>query len=565
MSRVPRSFAAFALTFALVALVATGASAEARRALIVGINDYREIPPLQKAVGDADALKATLESLGFTVDLVLNADRRELNRAVSSFQSSLQPGDTALIHFSGHGVEIDGQNYLLPADIPKPQSGQQDFIKSEAVSLGDLMQRIAASGASTRIFIVDACRDNPFASSGGRGLGGPRGLTLVDPPAGSFVLYSAGYQQSALDRLSDTDEEPTSVYTRVLTKRLLEPGVQLAVLAQEVRSDVEALAKSVGHVQRPAYYDELSGQFFFKQAAAEGPKPAPQQATPPPAPLPQLPSLNEREAFDAAKDIGSDAAWDAFLKRFPQGFYADMARAARDKLARASEPATPVPEPTPPAPLEPQSSDALQGDTELNTDRPGFDYRNFDLTAADANPCRAQCEAETQCLSWTYVAPGVQGVNARCWLKKAVPQQMANGCCISGVKRLGPPRVASIGNARGVASSYWSHNGSSLYLMAEGDRRRFYYETPRPGMAGQGVERGTLLFDGQKVGNNYQGTAYVFDRQCGKFPYAVSGAVTEGSPRIVLYGRAPEPDASCKIGGYRVDTLVFDYKSAGKP
>jgi uncharacterized caspase-like protein len=269
MSRVPRSFAAFALTFALVALVATGASAEARRALIVGINDYREIPPLQKAVGDADALKATLESLGFTVDLVLNADRRELNRAVSSFQSSLQPGDTALIHFSGHGVEIDGQNYLLPADIPKPQSGQQDFIKSEAVSLGDLMQRIAASGASTRIFIVDACRDNPFAASGGRGLGGTRGLTLVDPPAGSFVLYSAGYQQSALDRLSDTDEEPTSVYTRVLTKRLLEPGVQLAVLAQEVRSDVEALAKSVGHVQRPAYYDELSGQFFFKQAATQ--------------------------------------------------------------------------------------------------------------------------------------------------------------------------------------------------------------------------------------------------------------------------------------------------------
>jgi hypothetical protein len=93
MSRVPGSFAPFALTFALVALVATGVSAEARRALIVGINDYREIPPLQKAVGDANALKATLESLGFTVDLVLNADRRELNRAVSLFQSSLQPGD----------------------------------------------------------------------------------------------------------------------------------------------------------------------------------------------------------------------------------------------------------------------------------------------------------------------------------------------------------------------------------------------------------------------------------------------------------------------------------------
>jgi uncharacterized caspase-like protein len=227
MSRVPGSFAQFALTFALVALVATGVSAEARRALIVGINDYREIPPLQKAVGDANALKATLESLGFTVDLVLNADRRELNRAVSSFQSSLQPGDTALIHFSGHGVEIDGQNYLLPADIPKPQSGQQDFIKSEAVSLGDLMQRIAASGASTRIFIVDACRDNPFAVSGGRGLGGIRGLTLVDPPAGSFVLYSFGSSSVSLSRSSAAAEGP-----KPALQEATPPGVESLALIE---------------------------------------------------------------------------------------------------------------------------------------------------------------------------------------------------------------------------------------------------------------------------------------------------------------------------------------------
>lgn len=562
MSRVGRSFVLLALTVAFVALVATAASAEARRALIVGINDYREIPPLKKAVGDAEALKATLESLGFTVDLVLNADRRELNRAVSAFQSELQPGDTALIHFSGHGVEIDGQNYLLPADVPKPQSGQQDFIKSEAVSLGDLMQRVASSGATTRIFIVDACRDNPFAGTGARGLGGTRGLTKVDAPAGTFVLYSAGYQQSALDRLNDADQEPTSVYTRVLTRKLVEPGKQLAVLAQEVRSEVEELAKTAGHVQRPAYYDELSGKFFFKQAATENAEPGLQAATPPPA-LPP-PALNEREAFDAAKDIGTDAAWDAFLKRFPQGFYADMARAARDKLARASEPA-PAPEPAPPEPLTQQGNEILDPAMELNTDRPGFDYRNFDLTAADASLCRAQCEAEAPCLSWTYVAPGVQGPNARCWLKKAVPQQTANGCCISGIKRLGQPRVASIDNTRGGTASYWSHNGSSLYLTAEGDRRRFYYETPRPGLADQGVERGTLLFDGQKVDNNYQGTAYVFVRHCGKFPYAVSGAVAEGSKRVVMYGRAPQPDASCKIGGYRVDTLVFDYVSVGKP
>lgn len=443
MSKVRRSLALVVLTIALVSLAASAASAEARRALIVGINDYREIPPLQKAVGDANALKATLESLGFSVDLVVNADRRELNRAVSAFQGSLQPGDTALIHFSGHGVEIDGQNYLLPADIPKPQSGQQDFIKSEAVSLGDLMQRIASSGATTRIFIVDACRDNPFAAGGGRGFGGTRGLTRVDAPAGTFILYSAGYQQTALDRLGDNDQEPTSVYTRVLTKKLTEPGKQLADLAREVRSDVETLAKTAGHVQRPAYYDELSGQFFFRQAAGEEPSPSPQVSTPPPAPAPQRPSLNEGEAFAAAKDIGTEEAWDGFLRRFPEGFYADMARAARDKLARGSEPA-PAPEPArapePVAPVPPVPQAGLEADMEANTDRPGFDYRNFDLATADARLCRAQCEAEQRCLSWTYVAPGVQGPYARCWLKKAVPQAMTNGCCISGIKRLGQAR-----------------------------------------------------------------------------------------------------------------------------
>jgi hypothetical protein len=442
MTRIRQLFALLALTLVLASLAATAASAEARRALIVGINDYREIPPLQKAVGDANALKATLESLGFSVDLVVNADRRELNRAVSAFQGSLQPGDTALIHFSGHGVEIDGQNYLLPADIPKPQSGQQDFIKSEAVSLGDLMQRIASSGATTRIFIIDACRDNPFAGSGGRGLGGSRGLTRVDAPAGTFILYSAGYQQTALDRLGDNDREPTSVYTRVLTKKLTEPGKQLADLAREVRSDVETLAKTAGHVQRPAYYDELSGQFFFRQAAGEEPAPNPQVSTPPPAPAPQQSSLNESEAFAAAKDIGTGEAWDAFLRRFPEGFYADMARAARDKLVRGSEPArAPEPAPVPPVPLVPQHA-GLEGDMEANTDRPGFDYRNFDLAAADARLCRAQCEAEQRCLSWTYVAPGVQGTYARCWLKNAVPQATTNGCCISGIRRLGQVRRA---------------------------------------------------------------------------------------------------------------------------
>lgn len=268
MRPIFRSLALMTLVLAIAGAGTTPALAEGRRALIIGIDAYREITPLQKAVGDAEALKSTLEDLGFTVDLVLDADRRALNRAVSEFQSKLVSGDTALIHFSGHGVELDGQNYLLPADIPSPKSGQQDFIKAEAISLGDLMQRVASSGAATRIFIIDACRDNPFAQAGSRGVGGTRGLTRVEAPAGTFILYSSGYNQTALDRLNDADSEPTSVYTRVLTKKMTEPGKPLAELAREVRSDVEVLAKNAGHEQRPAYYDELSGQFSSSQRKA---------------------------------------------------------------------------------------------------------------------------------------------------------------------------------------------------------------------------------------------------------------------------------------------------------
>jgi uncharacterized caspase-like protein len=435
------SLALMMLGLAVAGAGTTPVLAEGRHALIVGIDAYREITPLRKAVGDAEALKSTLEDLGFTVDLVLDADRRALNRAVSEFQSKLVPGDTALIHFSGHGVELDGQNYLLPADIPSPKSGQQDFIKAEAISLGDLVQRVASSGAATRIFIIDACRDNPFAQAGSRGVGGTRGLTRVEAPAGTFILYSAGYNQTALDRLSDADSEPTSVYTRVLTRKMTEPGKPLAELAREVRSDVEVLAKSAGHEQRPAYYDELSGQFFFKQAKGDESSPLP-QATPAPSPLPQPPSLSERDAFDAAKAVGTEAAWEAFLRRFPSGFYADMALAARDKLARATPPATTAePAPAAPAPVspEPPSGAALDAGMELNTDRPGLDYRSFEVRA-DPRICRAQCEAEQPCLAWTYVAPGIQGTYARCWLKTAVPQVRPSGCCISGLKLPGQAR-----------------------------------------------------------------------------------------------------------------------------
>ena len=142
-------------------------------------------------------MKARLEQFGFEVDLLIDADRRRLNVAVSAFTSKLQPGDVSLIHYSGHGVTLDGENFLLPIDVPAPGSADKELLKAEAIGLTSLIERIKGAGARTQIFIIDACRDNPYAQAGTRSVGMTRGLARIDAPKG-FIMYSAGYGQTAL-------------------------------------------------------------------------------------------------------------------------------------------------------------------------------------------------------------------------------------------------------------------------------------------------------------------------------------------------------------------------------
>ena len=245
------------ILLAAMALAAAPAQG-ARVALVVGINDYQSIPPLEKAVGDAEAMSAKLRTLGFGVTTLVNPDRRSFNRAISTFSNALAPGDIAFFHFSGHGVEVDGNNLLLPSDIPLPTRDGQDFLIGEAIDLSSLMDRVANGEPAIRIFVIDACRDNPFDLKGVRGLGGPGGLGPVVPSRGSFILYSAGYAQTALDRLGPDDNNPTSVYTRVLLQKLGTPGASISQIARDVRTEVATLARAAGHDQFPAYYDELT-------------------------------------------------------------------------------------------------------------------------------------------------------------------------------------------------------------------------------------------------------------------------------------------------------------------
>jgi Caspase domain/Bacterial SH3 domain len=322
---------------ALLPLLSAPVWAEKRLALVIGNNDYAEIPKLEKAVGDAEAIGRTLSGLGYQVTTALNLDRRKLNQALSKLYASIEPGDTVLVHYSGHGVQIENDNYLLPTDVPAPDDGNVELLKSESIRLLTLVDTLGEKGAGARILIIDACRDNPFAAGGKRSIGGTRGLANVATDKGTFIMYSAGAGQSALDRLGDSDPETTSVYTRVLLSRLANPSVKLRDLAASVRDEVEKMGKSVGHEQRPAYYDDLPADFALSASGAAV-QPEPAVYVPPKVVAPETPkpTLTEDNAYKMAEGINTIDGWNVFLNQYPDGSYTPYAKAAREKLVGAA-------------------------------------------------------------------------------------------------------------------------------------------------------------------------------------------------------------------------------------
>ena len=335
----------FFATLILVTAFAMPAEAARKLALVIGINNYKEVPKLEKAVGDAKAIAESLGGLGFQVTTALDLDRRNLNLALSKLYASIEPGDTVLVHYSGHGVQIENDNYLLPADVPAPEDGNAELLKSESLRLLTLVDTITQKGAGATILIIDACRNNPFATGGKRAIGGTRGLANVATAKGTFIMYSAGAGQTALDRLNDADGTATSVYTRVLLARLAAPGMKLRDLAASVRDDVEQLGKSVGHDQRPAYYDDLSADFSLSPATSQPAVQQPAVYVPPKIVAPPVTekdsSEEARKAWEAIKDQNTPALFEMVARRFPGTLYGELAatraQELRDSASRSAK------------------------------------------------------------------------------------------------------------------------------------------------------------------------------------------------------------------------------------
>jgi hypothetical protein len=208
--------AALALSLAaMMSAFAAPAHAEKRVALVIGNNDYKNVPKLQKAVNDARTMGDTLKRLGFSVMVAENQTRQAFSETLLAFDKAVGPGDTAFFFYAGHGFEIAGQNFLLPTDVPAATEGQEELVRDASVLADRVIERLQNKKVRTAILVFDACRNNPFERAGTRAVAGGGGLApLTQLPEGVFSVFSAGPRQTALDRLSDSDNNPNSVFTR---------------------------------------------------------------------------------------------------------------------------------------------------------------------------------------------------------------------------------------------------------------------------------------------------------------------------------------------------------------
>jgi hypothetical protein len=231
-----------------------------RSALVFGNSAYPKFGPgqqLRTSVNDARSVGNKLEELGFKVSRGENLSREEMLRRLTEFSSQLVPGDTAVLYYSGHGISISGESFLIPSDMPIEELNETK-IRSNAVALSDITSLIRGTKARVAVLVFDACRNNPFSVPITRGL-----ARLEIPGPDFFVLYSAGDGQVAFDSLGPSDNSPNSIFTRVLVNSLGKAELDLVGVARDVSQEVRRLSRSAGFEQTPAYYDSTLAPIFL--------------------------------------------------------------------------------------------------------------------------------------------------------------------------------------------------------------------------------------------------------------------------------------------------------------
>ncbi len=232
----------------------------ARKALVIGNDNYSSVTKLSNARQDANAVGRTLTDLGYKVMVKNDLTEKDMKATLRQFKNDLEGGDEVVIFYAGHGIQIGSTNYLLPTDI---KGESEDQVRDDAIQLQRLLDDMNEKKVKLTLAMIDACRDNPFPKAG-RAIG-TRGLAPTTAATGQMIIFSAGSGQQALDKLGPTDKNPNGLFTRMLLSEMKTPGVRVDNMIREVRRKVVDAAKSVGHEQVPAIYDQVVGDFYFNK------------------------------------------------------------------------------------------------------------------------------------------------------------------------------------------------------------------------------------------------------------------------------------------------------------
>lgn len=309
-------------------------SPESRRvALVIGNDNYQNVEKLRNAANDANAMARELRDVGFEVLLHSNLDRRGMRVAVRNFAKRIEGGGVGVFYFSGHGMQTkSGINLLLPVDLMIPSD--EKLLIDDAIALNDIMDDLREAKARFVLAVIDACRDNPFRNTRARSVGTTRGLAPVSAPEGVMMVFAAGAGQQALDSLGTDDPVQNGLFTREFITAMRQPNLPVYDLVKQVQKRVSEKAQAVGHVQRPAIYNEASDDFIFRlivetaaATAAETVQQLNQQQTAANA------AQEEARFWQEVKSLNTGDGYRDYLDKYPQGRYATLAKGYIGKLA----------------------------------------------------------------------------------------------------------------------------------------------------------------------------------------------------------------------------------------
>ena len=313
-------------------VVSVPAHSMQRVALVIGNSAYEHVPMLTNPVNDATDIGTAFERLGFDVTRIENVGQQKFRRALQEFGRAAAVSEVAVIFYAGHGIEVDQRNYLIPVDARLASDRDVEF---ETIGM-DLVMRAVDGASELKLVILDACRDNPFAvlmqrAGATRSIG--RGLARVEPVSQTLVAYAAKGGTVASDGVGRN-----SPYSKALLSQIETPGLELDLMFRRVRDEVLRLT---GGRQEPFTYGSLSSQGAYLAqpvtGVSHGNLTQGRPMTESENPQIQLELLSlEREFWESIKTSDDVADFHAYLNRFSNGIYVDLARNRIKRLKKAN-------------------------------------------------------------------------------------------------------------------------------------------------------------------------------------------------------------------------------------